>query len=709
MKVRYCFYLFIFFFLNTLVAKAQATMDIKPAFKWFEDCIMRGSTRHFMRKADGTLWSCVPGGRLEQERGIDHVAAIATSTFSILALKDDGTVWIWGETDKKSGNPNSNQLKSDVPVQVTWIKNAVDICIGQNVAYALLQDGSVRVWGSLFNNNYYALPRKFPFSGPVKSIVVDMALLKDGTVWTWGNNSKGQLGNDTSEFSYIPLKVNSLENIIAISSSGNKRYALKADGTVWTWGEYESSTPVKLKNIEHAVAISTYGACFALLQDGTMMSWGDARLGATLNNYAAVPQKIKNFHHVIGIHASVFSGVALLEDSTVMGWGVGMVATGGDYHRTDTPVIIASLGKNSKVKKVEIAVAPNIADIVSNRNNVIEGLSKTQAISLKHEIAGQLAIFYKLPQLEPSKGFITHIGITGEGPDQFNKLLSPKASVAIGMSYLEKDNAGEVKNAEISGASIYIKINAINELTTPFANDFDKLKLPEFFEAVTFHDSTADYLEMGWNLKNDPYAPQNHPLRIIKRNNRPLFIPLSRKEFLQYVIAKKAREIKDQNETIETQQKDLASTKKSINDPSYESVKKILSESVAAKEKNIEEDKEVLKSLENDLSQYQQILNSMSTEEAQSPARIDKDKQMVKFDLLNELVPVERYDGVPLYKINANYFDKSPGAPVTQLISISYSIVYSALVTESEINYLNRSTIDMYNQLDYHALKESME
>ena|GEM_PF-735072 len=686
-------------------------MGIKPASNWFEDCIIKGSSRHYMRKADGTLWSCVPGGRLEQEQGIDHVVAIATSTFSIMALKEDGTVWIWGELDRKTGDPNSKQMKSDVPVQVPWVKNAVDICMGQNVAYAVLQDGSVLVWGSPFSNTYYALPRKFSFPGPVKSISIDMALLKDGTVYTWGNNSKGQLGNDTSEFSYIPLKVNGLEDVIAISSPGNKRYALKADGTVWNWGENLSSTPVKIKNIEHAVAISASGTCFALLQDGTMMSWGDARLGASLNNYSDVPQKIKNFHHVIGVHASArsFSGVALLADSTVMGWGTGMVAMGGDYHRTDTPVIVASLGKNSKVKKAEVAAAPNITEIVSNKDNAIEGLSKIQDKALKHEIAAQLAIFFKLPQTQPSQGFITKIGITGEAPTHLNGLVIPKAEVGIGMSYLEKDQAGQVKNVEISGDAIHIHINAIKELITPFANDFDKLKLPEFFETISFRDSTEDYLEMGWNLKNDPYAPQNHPVRIIKRNNKPLFIPLTRREFLQYVIAKKTREIKDQKEEIERQQKDLADNKKSLTDPSYEAAKKIISESLPGLEKNIAKDQDLLRSLENDLSHYQEILNSMPANEAQSPTRIDNKIQTGKFDLLTMLVPLEKHNGVALYKINPNYFDKSPGAPVTQLMSISYFVLPPYLASGPGVDHLHKSTIDMYDQLDYHALKESMK
>ncbi|MEO9004647.1 MAG: hypothetical protein ABI288_07910 [Ginsengibacter sp.] len=91
----------------------------------------------------------------------------------------------------------------------------------------------------------------------------------------------------------------------------------------------------------------------------------------------------------------------------------------------------------------------------------------------------------------------------------------------------------------------------------------------------------------------------------------------------------------------------------------------------------------------------------MSTDEAQSLARIH-------IDLFIELVPAGHNDGVPLYKISPIYFDKSTGAPVIQLISISYSMPYSGLVIKSEINYLNRSIIYTNNQLDYDDLKETI-
>lgn len=62
-----------------------------------------------------------------------------------------------------------------------------------------------------------------------------IALKNDGTVWAWGDNFYGQLGDNTKINRLIPIQVNSLSGIIAISGGVSHTVALKGDGTVWTW------------------------------------------------------------------------------------------------------------------------------------------------------------------------------------------------------------------------------------------------------------------------------------------------------------------------------------------------------------------------------------------------------------------------------------------------------------------------------------------
>lgn len=64
-----------------------------------------------------------------------------------------------------------------------------------------------------------------------------LALKKDGTVWAWGRNSSGQLGNGTTASSVrTPVQVKGLDNVVAIMAGKSHSMAIKADGSVWVWG-----------------------------------------------------------------------------------------------------------------------------------------------------------------------------------------------------------------------------------------------------------------------------------------------------------------------------------------------------------------------------------------------------------------------------------------------------------------------------------------
>jgi alpha-tubulin suppressor-like RCC1 family protein len=64
------------------------------------------------------------------------------------------------------------------------------------------------------------------------------ALKSDGTVWAWGTNHRGQLGNGKKSTSTIskPAKVSGLSKVVAIGAAKYSAYAVKSDGTVWAWG-----------------------------------------------------------------------------------------------------------------------------------------------------------------------------------------------------------------------------------------------------------------------------------------------------------------------------------------------------------------------------------------------------------------------------------------------------------------------------------------
>jgi alpha-tubulin suppressor-like RCC1 family protein len=114
------------------------------------------------------------------------------------------------------------------------------------------------------------------------------ALKTDGTVWAWGANSSGQLGDGTQTDRVSPVTVSGLTNVIAIAAGKSHAIALKGDGTVWTWGANAygqlgdnttttRTTPIQVTTLSTSVvAISAHGNnSHAVKTDGTLWSWGD--------------------------------------------------------------------------------------------------------------------------------------------------------------------------------------------------------------------------------------------------------------------------------------------------------------------------------------------------------------------------------------------------------------------------------------------------
>lgn len=359
-----------------------------------------------------------------------------------------------------------------------------------------------------------------------------------------------------------------------------------------------------------------------------------------------------------------------------------------------------------------IGTVQNSPEIVNKKINLTKGLSQAKSTSLKHSLIAQMNTLYSLPVMNPPKGFYARMGVYTQTPDKFTKLIMPEAELNFGFYYIEKNKETGALRQSQDGTLFNIRINDTRILyDDPFMHeDFEKLKLPVFFEEFAVLDSTEDYIEIGKNNLSDRYDPGNKPMRIIRRNNRPIYVPLTRKEFLEYLIAKKNLDLKRENDIIKDNEKSIAESKKPVSGSENEAIKKALIKSIPVFENVIAKTKVRIADDQDAIDNYRAILNAMPSAESLAPARIDLDKKIPDFDLWKQIVAVGRHEGIGLFKINDKYFDKSSGAPVAQLICVNYKPLYATyLVSKSQIDYLKRKTIDMFYQLDYHKLKESMK
>ena len=146
-----------------------------------------------------------------------------------------------------------------------------------------------------------------------------MALKSDGTVWGWGNNYYGKLGDGTSTTRLTPTPVTHVSDVSSIETGWKFTLALKSDGTVWGWGRNGSGqlgsgidysgtmTPEKISSISDVVAIAAGGEhALAIKSDGSVWGWGGnsyGELGDGTNQGKKIPNLISAISGVNSITA----------------------------------------------------------------------------------------------------------------------------------------------------------------------------------------------------------------------------------------------------------------------------------------------------------------------------------------------------------------------------------------------------------------------
>ena len=160
-----------------------------------------------------------------------------------------------------------------------------------------------------------------------------LALRSDGTVWAWGNNEHGQLGNGTTTKSNKPIQVKGLTNVVAIAGGENHSVALKKDGTVWAWGIKEclgnninndSTVPVQVKYLKDIISIGAgFNNSIAVQKGGTVWTWGDnmyLQLGKEdYDGY--LPIQVQGLNNVRQAACGLGFCIVVKNDGTVWAWG----------------------------------------------------------------------------------------------------------------------------------------------------------------------------------------------------------------------------------------------------------------------------------------------------------------------------------------------------------------------------------------------------
>lgn len=177
-----------------------------------------------------------------------------------------------------------------------------------------------------------------------------ITLKSDSTLWVWGNNYYGQLGDSTTTERLSPIQVGNDTNWVSISAGSSHTMALKSNGTLWSWGSNEYGRlgdgtttnryfPVKIGSDTTWASISA-GAyhSIALKSDSTLWTWGSNQFGqlgdsTTTDRYS--PIQIGSDTTWTSISAGSHYSIALKSDGTVWTWGRNVFGQLGDSTTTD--------------------------------------------------------------------------------------------------------------------------------------------------------------------------------------------------------------------------------------------------------------------------------------------------------------------------------------------------------------------------------------
>jgi alpha-tubulin suppressor-like RCC1 family protein len=282
----------------------------------------------------------------------------------VVVVKSDGTVWQWGSPSYYAGQAVSESLKSPLPIQVPGLTGVVQVVSNNgNFLYALALKSNGTVWGwgdntfgTVGNGTTTVANAPVQASGltGVSHIATGyahaLALKADGTVWAWGSNSYGQLGDGTNRDRLVPTRVQGLTNVAKVYGGNTLSFAIKKDGTLWSWGgdTTKALPPTQVTGLANIVQLAVgEGHVLALQAGGAVFAQGDNTygqlgIGNTLfkSNFVQIP----GLTGITQVSAGRAHSLALKSNGAALAWGRNQWWTIGDgtslQRNSPTPVSI---------------------------------------------------------------------------------------------------------------------------------------------------------------------------------------------------------------------------------------------------------------------------------------------------------------------------------------------------------------------------------
>ena len=263
----------------------------------------------FSKHAGQTSWK-LPTGK--------GTPAVAVGFSHGVILASDGSLWTWGETGLGwqvlglGSNIRTQACLARIGLETNW----VNVAVGGSTTLALKSDGTIWGWGENLHGQLGDGTLAYQRATPVRSVPGNdwkqvatagphsVALKRDGTVWSWGANRAGQLGDGTTNSSLVPVRVGSATNWVRIWVNPSQNVGWQTDGSLWFWGwDYTRSRQGSSIPVPTRVSPDTNWVdvgmgdwmVFAIKSEGSLWAWGrqaNVYTGAASTNANTSPTRV---------------------------------------------------------------------------------------------------------------------------------------------------------------------------------------------------------------------------------------------------------------------------------------------------------------------------------------------------------------------------------------------------------------------------------
>jgi alpha-tubulin suppressor-like RCC1 family protein len=301
------------------------------------------------------------------------------------AVKKDGTFWSWGSNLVGQAAQNTTSYTVSNPTQVGTNTNWQNVGWSYNYGVAIKADGTLWFWGEVPAGNDTAGFKSSPTQVGTGTDWVSVnganrgtvhAVKSDGTMWVWGANAYGLFGNGNAATTLAlvssPIQMGTDTNWLNVGGGTSHVLATRKDGTLWAWGRNESgqlgdnttinrSSPVQVAGANYDYALGGHIFSLAIRKDGSVWSWGGnyyGELGQNDGIYRSIPTQIGTSYDYQLISASTLMAAAIKQNNTLWIWGANSQGQCGNNSTTavSSPIQVAGLYYDVTVSTMTLAI-----------------------------------------------------------------------------------------------------------------------------------------------------------------------------------------------------------------------------------------------------------------------------------------------------------------------------------------------------------------